>query len=60
VKLTSGGKKKEAQVEVLVPYEQLEGFENKIKFFRRALFNAFISPTEVAKQSLRDFGTPRL
>lgn len=60
VRLVSGNKKKESVVEVLLPWEQLEGFENKIKFFRKTVYNSFISPTEVAKQSLRDLGTPRL
>jgi hypothetical protein len=45
---------------VLVPIEVLEGFENKIKFFRRSMMSSFTSPTEVAKQSLRDFGAPKL
>ena len=51
--MVPGGKKKESVVEVLVPIETLEGFENKIKFFRKSIYNSFTSPTEVAKQSLR-------
>jgi glycerone phosphate O-acyltransferase/fatty acyl-CoA reductase len=53
VKLTAGGKKKESVVEVLVPLEQLEGLENNIKFFRKSVYSSVLSPTEVAKSSLK-------
>ena len=60
VKLIPGTRKKESVVEVLLSPEQLEGFENQIKFFRKTAFSSFISPTEVAKQSLRDIAHPKL
>jgi glycerone phosphate O-acyltransferase/fatty acyl-CoA reductase len=61
VRLEAGGKKKESVVEVLIPIEVLEGFENKIKFFRKSAYTSFISPTEVARQSLRELSAiPKL
>jgi glycerone phosphate O-acyltransferase/fatty acyl-CoA reductase len=60
VKLSEGGKKKESVVEVLVPIEELEGFESKIKFFKQTRYNSFISPTELARQSIKEVTMPKL
>jgi hypothetical protein len=53
IRITPGGKKKMSVVEVLVPAEQLEGIENKIKFFRKSVYSSVLSPMEVAKSSLQ-------
>lgn len=60
MQLLPGNKKKESVVEVLAPIAELEGFENKIKFYRKSMFSSFTSPTEVAKQSFREYGVPKL
>lgn len=60
IRMTAGGKKKEAMIEVLVNVQQIEGLENEIKFFRRNAVSSVLSPMEVAKSSMKELMMSKL
>jgi hypothetical protein len=60
IRMTAGGKKKEAVIEVLVDVQQIEGLENEIKFFRRNAVSSVLSPMEVAKSSMKELAMSKL
>ena len=45
IKVSLGGKKKEAVVEVLASNEELEGLQDRINFYRKRVYSSVLSPT---------------
>jgi glycerol-3-phosphate O-acyltransferase len=60
VRLTAGGKKREAVIEILADAAQIEALENEIKFFRRNAVSSVLSPMEVAKSSMKELALSKL